>query len=285
MYGGWFKFTFGVINMEECTIDIRGKKIYYKHSGAGSCVVLLHGIPTHSGLWDKVMPILQKSYSVYAFDILGFGKSGRAESSELNIKAQAQMFLDIFKEMSLNKIILIGHDIGGGIAQIIAVSNPEVLSAVVLMDSVCYDSWPIELLRVESKVEMLFKHLPREVIKDLFTRYIHDGLYNKDKSSNIEDKYWGYLEGQEGVEDFLRAVHSFDSRFTMEIAPMLNTIRLPVMILWGRHDMFIRLSYAYRLSEDIRNSSLEIIDEAGHFLPEDQPEKTCETILKFLNNI
>lgn len=271
--------------MDEYSIEIRGKRINYKYSGAGPCIVFLHGIPTHSGLWDETISYLGDSYSIYAFDLLGFGKSDSSRSFELNIKAQAQMFTDIFRMMCLKEVVLVGHDIGGAIAQIIAILNPEILRGMVLIDSACYDSWPIELLKVESKVEMLFMHLPKDVVKSIFERYIGDGMYNKDKIDSIVEKYWCYLDGSEGVERFLNAVQSFDSRYTMDIVHLLDTIRVPTHILWGKHDVFIKKSHAYRLNEDIRNSTLEILDDAGHFLPEDQPLKTAQAIQRFLGTI
>lgn len=268
--------------MEEYYIEVRGKKIFYKHSGSGPVMVLLHGIPTHSALWDDMIIVLRKSYSVYAFDLLGFGESERLDSFEINIKSQARFFFDVFEKLSLKDIIIVGHDIGGGIAQIMAVSNPGIFKAMVLIDSACYDSWPIKLLSAESRLEMLFNHLPHDVLYDLFTGYIRDGLYNKEKAEKIAGKYWKYVGEGQNIKSFLEAVQSFDNKYTLEISRMLSTIRMPVLIIWGKYDAYIRMSFGYRLSEDIRNSDIEIIDNAGHFLPEDQPEKAADIISNFL---
>lgn len=266
-------------------INIDGNKIYYKQSGSGPCVVLLHGIPTHSGLWDKIIPHLEKKCSVYAFDLLGFGKSYRCENSMLDIKSQSYIFLKVFKALNLNNINIIGHDIGGGIAQIIAISNPKLLNSMVLIDSACYNSWPIELLRVENNLGLLFEHLPYDVLKELFEKYMGEGLYNKDRAACMTEKYGGFLKTHDGIQGFLEIVKSFDNRYTMEISPMLDTLRLPVLILWGRHDKYIRLSYGYRLSEDIKDSRIKIVDNAGHFLPEDQPFAVSREIMEFLDEI
>lgn len=264
-------------------MTVNGKRLFYKHSGAGPNVVLLHGIPTHSGLWDDVVLKLEKHCSVYAFDLLGFGRSDRAESKDLNIESQASIFREVLKTLSLNNVTLVGHDIGGGIVQVMAVSDPKLINALVLIDSACYDSWPIELLRTEGRVSMLFEHLPPEVIKELFIKYISDGMYNKDKVEHTAEKYWSYIDSPGGVRDFLNAVASLDSKYTMEIADRLCTIKLPTLILWGREDNYLRLSYAYRLSEDIARSKIIVLNEGGHFLPEDSPEQVAAEILEFLN--
>jgi len=268
----------------EYYIEVRGKKTFYKHWGDGPVMVLLHGIPTHSGLWDHMAEYLSKNYSVYAFDLLGYGESQRLESSEINIKSQARYFIEVFEELSLKNIVIVGHDIGGGIAQIMAVLNPQAFKAMVLIDSVCYDSWPIRLLRAENKLEMVFNNLPHDVLYELFTNYIRDGLHNKENAEKIAKKYWKYVGEQRNVKYFLEAVESLDNKYTLEISKMLDTIRMPVLILWGKYDAYIRMSFGYRLSEDIRNSVIEVIDDAGHFLPEDQPKKAADLIDNFLKS-
>lgn len=248
-------------------------------------MVLLHGIPTDSSLWDRMISYLQREYSIYAFDLLGFGQSEKLESSQLDLKSQAEFFLEVFRELSLKDIIIVGHDIGGGIAQIMAVRSPGTFKAMVLMDSACYDSWPIQLLSAGQKLELLFQNLPKDVIYDLFKGYIEDGLYNKDKAAAVANKYWPLLQDDEGIETFLKAVESFDNKYTIEVSQLLYNIRMPVLILWGRHDKFIRLSYAYRLNEDIRNSTMSIIENGGHFLPEDQPKDAAQMIDSFILKI
>lgn len=268
--------------MDENSIAIDGIKLSYRHWGSGKPVVLFHGIPTDSSLWNAVVSHLKGNYSVYAFDLLGFGKSERLESSRLDIKSQAVFFKRVFKEMAIEKPIIAGHDIGGGIAQILAVNSPGSVRALILIDSVCYDSWPIELLSVGRNVELLFENLPEDVVHDLFIKYIRDGMFNKDNAANVAGKYLNSIENQEGIKSFLNAVKSLNNKYTIEIAPQLKDIWVPSLILWGRHDTYLRLSYAYRLSEDIRGSVLEVIENAGHFLPEDQPEKVADAISRFL---
>lgn len=271
--------------MEQQIIKVGGKSAYYVKSGKGRPLVLLHGMPTNSSLWEKMMPYLASKYSVYAFDLLGFGKSSRPDSSEIDIMSQAAFFMNVLKRLGLSDIVLVGHDIGGGIAQIITIRNKVKIKALILIDSVAYDSWPIEPLKTERKVEMVFEHLPDDVIRELFTRYISNGVFNKDKAGEVADKYWKCIEQPDGIPSFLKAVKSLDNGYTMEIAPLLYRIKVPTLILWGRHDPYIRLSYGLRLSEDIKNSKFEVIDEASHFLPEDQPERASKHILEFLDGM
>lgn len=268
--------------MKECEITLRGLSVNYKHTGSGQPLVFFHGIPTNSSLWDGVISNLSGQYSIYAFDLLGFGKSSKTDSSLLNIKAQAEFFKDVLEKIGIVNPVICGHDIGGGIAQYFALLESFKVRAVVLIDSICYDLWPIELLSTESSVRTLFRNLPAEIVGELFQKYISGGIYNKDRTPEVVEKYSGFIKDEESTNAFLETVKSFDHKYTMELVPLLYKIRIPVLILWGRHDNYLKPSCAYRLSEDITGSKIEIIDDAGHFLPEDQPDKVAQSIDRFM---
>lgn len=271
--------------MKECEITVRGLNVHYKHIGSGQPLVFFHGIPTNSSLWDGVISSLSGEYSIYAFDLLGFGKSSKAGSFILDIKSQADFFEDVLDSLKIENPIICGHDYGGGIAQYFAVLGASRVRAVVLIDSVCYDLWPIELLSTESTVRTLFEHLPVDIVHELFEKYISGGLYNKDRVSDVVKKYSDCIKDEKAINNFIETVKSFDHKYTQEIVPLLYKINIPVLILWGRHDTYLKPSCAYRLNEDIKRSTIEIIDDGGHFLPEDQPEEVAKSIDKFIRSI
>lgn len=268
--------------MEEHEITVRGLKVYYKHTGSGQPLVFFHGIPTNSSLWDGVAANLQGKYSVYAFDLLGFGKSSKADSTLLDIKSQAVFFKEVLGTLKIENPVICGHDIGGGIAQYFALFGDYRIKALVLIDSVCYNLWPIELLSTERTVRTLFEHLPAEIIYELYEKYLSGGLYNKDRVPDVVKKYSSCIEDEESINNFLEIIKSFDHKYTMEISPFLYKIRIPCLILWGKHDGYLKPSCGYRLNEDIKHSIIEIIDDGGHFLPEDQPKKVAESIDRFM---
>lgn len=271
--------------MEEHEITIKGLNVHYKHTGCGQPLVFFHGIPTNSSLWDGVTCNLSQKYSIYAFDLLGFGRSSKTASFLLNIKSQADFFADVLSSLKIENPVICGHDIGGGIAQYFAVFEISKVKAVVLIDSVCYDLWPIELLSAESTVRTLFEHLPVDIVHELFEKYISGGLYNKSRVPDVVKKYSSCIEDENAINNFIETVKSFNNKYTLEIVPFLHKIRIPVLILWGKHDAYLKPSCAYRLNEDIRNSKIEIIDDGGHFLPEDQPEEVAKSIDKFIRFI
>ena len=122
---------------------IDGHKIAFREQGKGSPVILIHGIPTNSLMWRAIIPLLAKTHRVIAPDLLNYGQSTKPKSADVSINAQSRMIVKLMDALGVRRADIVAHDIGGGIAQLIAVNYPEKVRKLVLMDSVCFDSWPI----------------------------------------------------------------------------------------------------------------------------------------------
>ena len=127
----------------EHTTYINGHKIAFLEQGAGNPVFLIHGIPTNNLMWRKIIPLLAKRHHVLAPDLLNYGKSDKPNNADVSINAQSHIIVQLMDALGVHRADVVAHDIGGGIAQLIAVKNPERIRKLVLIDSVCFDSWPI----------------------------------------------------------------------------------------------------------------------------------------------
>lgn len=83
--------------------------------GGGPSVVLLHGTPSRSVLWRNVVPDLAGRFTVYIFDLLGFGESERSETQKLSVRLHAQVLAELVRTWDLDSPALVGHDIGGAV--------------------------------------------------------------------------------------------------------------------------------------------------------------------------
>ena len=122
---------------------IDGNKIAFREMGTGEPVVLIHGIPTNSLMWREIIPILAKNHRVIAPDMLNYGKSEKPAGVDVSINAQSRMIVRFMDAVGASEADVVAHDIGGGVAQLIAVNYPEKIKKLVLLDSICFDSWPI----------------------------------------------------------------------------------------------------------------------------------------------
>jgi 2-hydroxymuconate-semialdehyde hydrolase len=112
-----------------------GGEVAYVDEGQGPAVLLMHGFPTSSHLWRDLVPMLAPRFRAVAPDLLGYGDSSRPERLEaLTIGAQAAMVRDLVERLDLGRPAVVGHDIGGGVAQLLALDGA--VGPMVLVDSV-----------------------------------------------------------------------------------------------------------------------------------------------------
>lgn len=98
------------------------------------------------------------------------------------------------------------------------------------------------------------------------------------------DTFLGYISGPVGQASlYQHQVRFYDPKHTLEIADRLGDLgKLPVKLIWGANDGWQVTDSAHKLHESIPGSELEIIEDSGHFCPEDQPEKLAELLVTFL---
>jgi pimeloyl-ACP methyl ester carboxylesterase len=98
---------------------------WLEQDGEGVPIVLVHGIPTSPALWRHVVPRL-RPYRVLAFEMTGYGDSIPAgKGSDISVGAQADRMLAWLDHLRIDRVILGGHDLGGGVVHIAAVRRPR----------------------------------------------------------------------------------------------------------------------------------------------------------------
>lgn len=263
--------------------QVDGHRIAYIDEGNGVPVLLIHGIPTNGLMWRDVIPVLSKHFRVIAPDLLNYGQSEMPERADVSINAQRQIMFGLLDALGIRRAHLVGHDIGGGVAQLMAVERPERTDRLVLIDSVCFDSWPIPEFEPMQKpgaeadmtldefVEMIRGFMPKGVVdKRVMTESVID-LYAKPWSS------------EEGKQAFFRNLRRLNSEYTLAVSDQLPQLPHTTLIVWGEKDPFQKPDYGPRLEQAIPNARLRVIDDVGHWLLEEKPDEISDLILNFLN--
>ena len=117
-------------------VVVDGARIAYRNGGGdGRPVVLVHGTPSHSYIWREVIPPLESAgYRVLCFDLLGYGRSERPLDRDTSVAAQARILERMLDFWGLEQADIVGHDIGGATAMILAVHKPERLGKLLLVE-------------------------------------------------------------------------------------------------------------------------------------------------------
>ena len=245
--------------------------------GTGRPVVLLHGIPTSPRLWRHVMPLVEGR--CLAWEMPGYGTSiDEGQGRDLGLSAQAGYLLEWLEALDLDeKPVLVGHDLGGGVAQIAATRDPGRFAGLVLTNAVSYDSWPIPLVKAMRPLAPALAHLPEILVYPTIAQLIHRGHDDHAMALESLGQHWAPYVTHGAARAMMAQVSALHVEDTERIAGQLPGLGLPARIVWGEADRFQKLAYGRRLADDL-GAELTRIPGGKHFTPEDHPREVADAV-------
>ena len=268
---------------------IANQRIAYGVHGTGEPIVFVHGTPSSSYIWRNIVPeVVAASYQAHVFDLLGYGLSERPWdlAVDTSITGNVSILEGLLQLWELETFHLVAHDIGGAIAQRFGIQAIERLKSLTMIDVVSFDSYPSPRTQQQMAdgLETLMK-APDNQHRDHFTDWLlstHSTPENFDPDAL--EVYLEFLSGPIGQPCFLaHQVAHYDPKHTMQISDHLERLgRVPVQLIWGADDAWQVLDWAHRLQHAIPGSTLHIIENCGHFAPEERPVEVAAALLQFL---
>ena len=251
-------------------LDLDGARLYYYAAGSrgsGEPIVLIHGFPTSGHLWSGVVPLLPTGHRVVVLDLLGYGRSDPPGTHAVDLRAHADRLVAMLDHLGINFACLVGHDIGGGVAQLVAVRHPHRVSRLGLVNSVAFSDWPSREVRLARAMLPLTRHLPPSWILSVVRADLQRGYAEHERGTHELDRYLRVFADSAGRDALVAHLTSLACRDTEAIANRLRTIVSPTAIVWGERDPFLPLRIAERLRATIPGSTLEVVAGGRHFLP------------------
>ena len=249
---------------------LSGAKIHIARGGRGPVLLILHGAGGSDNL-KNVFGILAEDYDVILPDHPGFGLS--EQSKNLNsVSDLAFYYLNLFKELGLKDIHLIGHSMGGWIAAEIAIRSTVNLSSLTLISSAGIH------VRGVPKGD-LFLWSPEELINNLFV------------NQKVVDEMLAHEPSGEELEFIVKnrvaaARYAWHPRFyNPDLEKWLHRIDIPTLILWGDQDRIFPSEYAAAFKELIPHAEMKIIDHCGHVPHIDRSEVFYSRLKTFLSSV
>lgn len=268
---------------------INNTRIAYGIYGRGEPVVLIHGTPSSSLIWRNVIPhLVGAGYKVHVFDLLGYGLSERPwdQAIDTSMSGQVPVLEGLLAHWNLDKVHVVAHDIGGGVAQRFSVFSPHRVRSLVLIDAVSFDSYPSE--RTRQQMDKGLDHMIKTTDGDHrahFREWLLSAVQNQQKLVDSSlDTFLNYISGPVGQGSFFQhQVRHYDPKHTLEVSGRLHELeRLPVKLIWGEKDSWQIVDWAHKLHTAIPGSELDIVKDAGHFSLEDKPEEISRLLETFL---
>lgn len=262
-------------------VDLDGARIYYYAAGtrgAGEPVVFLHGFPASGHLWNDVVPLMPAGHRLVVVDLLGYGRSDPPNGRPLSLQAHAARVLALFDALGIDQACIVGHHLGGGIAQSLAIHSPARVSRLALVDSVAYAGWPSRDVRlVRAMLRLAGNRIPAWVLAVLRAD-LERGYEDPARAAHSIDRFVRPFDSPAGRAVFMQHLNALDAQETRALVPRLAEITAPTSVLWGANDPLLPLKLGKRLAAAIPGATLEVIPGARHFSPEDAPRPVADAL-------
>ena len=264
-------------------VRVGGYEIAYRRCGTGVPVLLVHGVASHSFLWVDIMQRLAGHYDLIATDLLGCGESEKPKDKDYSIDVQSDLLIELIENLGLNKVHLVGHDVGGGVVQLMAVKRPDLLIDLTMINPVGYDYWPVQPITT-MRLPMIRTLTSSIMNRSMLKMVVRRAVFRKDLlTESVMDKFWHPLETREGKEGFVQLIRCINNRLLTSITDKLRKIEVPTLILRGEADAYLSRKITDDLAADIPRSKLKKFSKAGHFMQLDIPQEISAELSDFFS--
>jgi pimeloyl-ACP methyl ester carboxylesterase len=259
-------------------IPVFSYKIHYLEAGRGTPVILLHGSGGEGARWMPTIKGLAPEFRVIAPDQIGWGNSDKPMTI-YHSGVFAEFLARFMKEIGVPKAALVGQSMGAGVALQMAVSYPQLVDRMVLVNGGGFRS---------------ANDPPRTGAPDWHARQIANAGTLAESREYLEKMYYNHaLISDKLVEDNL--VLRLRSAYTAEAVQIANArglggiteeqvrgIKTPTLLVWGANDKLSPVVNADKLNAAIPGSRKVLIDKAGHYPFIEHPEQFNQAVRDFL---
>jgi haloalkane dehalogenase len=260
-------------------------------AGTGVPVVLMHGFPDNTHLYDRLVPHLAGRRPVVRFDFLGWGRSDKPEGYPYTATNQVGDLTAVVeaveRHLGANTLTLVAHDASGPPAIDWALANPERVATLVLLNT--YYHWTPSLRRppaialystplIRAAARAVVRRRP-DLNRRLYTwqvgRFICDAEV---RGPLVEQLYEQFLPARPAFwrlnDDLLGTV--LTRRWHI---PDMRRFAPPVQVIFGSRDRYLNPHVARQFAAVFPNSQLHLLDDAGHYVQVDQPQQVATLIM------
>jgi pimeloyl-ACP methyl ester carboxylesterase len=276
------------------TVAVDGLKLFYREAGPSDApaVLMLHGFPSSSRMWQPLIDRLADHYRLAAPDYPGFGHSDAppADGFGYTFDHLAEFIERFTDEVALDRYALIVQDYGGPVGMRLAMRRPDRLSALIVQNAVCHEDGLGPLWETR---RAFWADRPRheDALRENFfspaaTRQRHVG--NSPEPDRYDPDLWtdelAFLNrpGQHDIQTDL----FYDYRTNVSSYPIwqqwLRDTQPPLLVMWGRYDTSFQVAEAEAYRRDVPDAEVHVID-AGHFVLDEAPDLVADLTRTFLD--
>ncbi|HVV13793.1 alpha/beta hydrolase [Amycolatopsis sp.] len=279
------------------TFDLRSRMIHgyrraYRMAGSGPVLLFIHGIGDDSSTWLDVLASLTGEYTVLAPDLLGHGGSDKPRA-DYSVAAYACGMRDLLATLDIDRVTVVGHSLGGGVAMQFAYQFPERCERLVLVSSggIGLGVHPLLRLAAAPGADLMLPLLGTPPMRATLRRFgsllaATGGLGLGDDLDYVVRKYVRLAESpsRQAFLRTLRAVVDWRGQVVNMLDRSYLTEGIPTMLVWGTRDHVVPSAHAAVAHAAMPGSRLEIFEGAGHFPHHTSPQRFLAVLRDFLTH-
>jgi pimeloyl-ACP methyl ester carboxylesterase len=244
-------------------------EILYGQVGQGQDVVLVHGTPTSSVIWNGVVSRLKERFCFHILDLPGYGGSERSVGQDLRLRALASVLAEWLDYKRLNPIV-VGHDFGAAAVLGAHLVEGASVEAICVADGVALSPWGTKFSRHVKTHEDVFAAVP-EYVHEAMLRAHLSTAFSRTPPVGVMEALIDPWVGEAGQRAYYRNIGQFDYAYTDELEELYSLVSVPTLVLWGEEDRWVGVNEGRRLCSLIPGAELRTLPDAGHFSMLDTP--------------
>lgn len=267
--------------------DINGHTLHYIEEGKGETILFVHGTPSWSFDYRKVIQSLKETYRCVAIDHIGFGLSDKPEQYDYSTHNHSKTLEKFVLEKKLDNLTLVVHDFGGVIGLNFAIQYPEKIKRLVVLNSWLWSSESDpDFIRMRKILKspllpFLYRYL------NFSPKFILPKSFGDNKiSPQLLKQYtkpFAKKTQRNGALAFAKSLLNDQEWFEELWAKRQAISNKPTLFVWGMKDPFIKAHYLEKFESSFVNSSTLKLEASGHFPQEEEPNKLIRAMLDFLS--
>lgn len=258
-------------------IKIDGIHLNYELAGSGDYLTLIHGMGADHTTWPDQVRGFSDRYKVLTVDVRGFGQSDKPPGP-YSVKMFSDDLYGLFRALGVERIILAGHSMGGMIAMTFALDHPEMLTALILVDT--SPAMAPEMVSVMEDSARMAETQGLELVVDASMERSFAPDFAK-----RQPEVFAYQRELRLRNDPIAYAAAYRAIVQFNLTAELGHIGCPTLIIVGDQDMPTPLDAARVLNDGIPASRLRVIKGSGHNTMLEQPEEFNAAVKLFLDAI
>src|SRR5690606_31402658 len=269
-------------------IELDGFNIHYRDEGSRDkpALVMIHGVVASLHTWDGWVQVFACDYRIIRFDVPGFGLTGPARDGEYSVERMTRVLGLLLDYLQVDKADIAGNSLGGYIAWNFALSQPQRVGKLVLIDPAGYHMHKVPWMIAAAALPGARVAMPLWMPRALIAQGIRE-VYGEPGRirPRVVDRYYDLSRrpgNRRGMVDIFRVLLKVNQEQLHATPGRVARIKAPTLLLWGERDRWISPQQVPLWQRDLPGIQVRVYPGVGHIPMEEIPEQSAADAMNFL---